>query len=155
VDWSQYIYLFLLLVGSVAAYFHGSKFIVLVMWVNFLATMELSFDPLMVALVDLASAWAILMVVQNRAAFTIAALFCVMALIYPTSVLIGVSATYTLVDILAYVQILAMGSTGFGRAVRVGRDRYRKLFNIPVSIQNDEMDPDQGRKVALGKDSGR
>jgi len=154
VDWSQYIYLFLLLVGSVAAYFHGSKFIVLVMWVNFLATMELSFEPLMVALVDLASAWAILMVVQNRAAFTIAALFCVMALIYPTSVLIGVSATYTLVDILAYVQILAMGSTGFGRAVRFGRDRYRKLFNTPISIQKDGMDPDRGRKVALGKDLG-
>jgi len=154
VDWSQDIYLFLLLVGSIAAYRHGSKFIILVMWCNFLATMLLSSEPLMVALVDIASAWAILMVVQNRAAFTIAGLFCVMALIYPASIIIGASATYTIVDVLAYVQIFAMGSTGFGSAIRFGRDRYRKLFDAPVSIQKDGMEPNQGHKVALGKDLG-
>ena len=150
-DWSQDIYLMLLLVGSIAAYHRGSKFIILVMWCNFLATMLLSPEPLMVALADLASAGAILMIVQNKAAFTIAALFCVMALIYPASIIIGASATYTIVDGLAYVQIFAMGSTGFGSAIRFGRDRYRKLFNAPVSVQNDGMDPEKSHTVAMAK----
>lgn len=153
-DWSQYIYLVLLLGGSGVAYFHDSKFIVAVMWVNFIATMELSGNPLMVAVADIACAIAILSILRTKAAWTIAAIFGVMALIYPTSIIIGAAATYTIVDVLAYVQILAMGSTGFGNGIRFLRDRYRSVSNSSIHIQNQGMDAMENNPMAMDKDVG-
>jgi len=154
VDWSQYIYLILLLIGSGVAYAHDSRFIILVMWANFIATMELSGGPLAVAFVDLSCAYAILMVVnnKNKPAMTIVAIFCVMAPIYQLAEIIGVTATYTIVDILAYVQIFAMGSTGFGNGIRAIRDRYRRLSSPSVSLQK-RLDAKGDTPVALDKDS--
>ena len=153
-DSSQYIYMIVLLVGSVVAVFGGSRFLVMVMWANFMATMAFSFNPVYLMIIDLMSAVTILAVLGTKQAKTIAFIFCVMVFIYPLSKVIGKDAIFTTVDGLAYVQIFALGSTGFGRGLRYYLNRLRRLSYSYVSGQKDELDTTENGHVALGKGVG-
>ena len=153
-EFTQYVYLAVLVVGSAVAFFGGSRFIILVMWANFLATIQFSHAPGTLMLVDVLSACAIVLVVRDRAALTIAFIFCVMVFAYRLVEPLGYYTTYTIIDGLAYVQIFAMGSTGFGNGIRIIRRRIRSLLASPVHSQKTPMDAQGDAVVALGKDMG-
>lgn len=152
--WSQIIYITLLLIASGVAWYYGNRFIILIMWINLAATMLLNSHPILVGAVDLISASVLLMVIQGKVALTIAAIFCIMALIYPLSLVIGNAATYTIVDILAYVQLYAMGSDGFCNFVRNIRHRHRLVVHPIRDLQSNESNAKKNHQMAMGKDTG-
>lgn len=152
-EFPQYIYLALLLIGSGVAYFHNSRFVILIMWANVLATMYVGHSPLDLAFIDLGSAVILLYVVETKAAKTIAVIFCVMVFMYPLTDFFGPVTTYTIVDILASVQIFAMGSTGFGRGIRHINRRFVRVFTSSVSVQNHGLDTTPDDSVAVEKNA--
>ena len=152
-DLSQYIYLIILLIGSAVAS-RESRFLILVMWLNFLATMAFSFNPYYLMIIDLLSAVTILAIIETKRAMTIAFIFCIMVFIYPLGTVFGNYAIYTMVDGLAYVQIFALGSTGFGRGIRYCRNRIRRFSDTRVSGQKVKLDAPENDQMALGTGVG-
>ena len=65
-EFSQYVYILALVVGTVAAFCGGARFIALVLWVNLIVTMQYSHAPQVLAVLDLLSAVAIVLVVRSR-----------------------------------------------------------------------------------------
>lgn len=117
-DWSQDIYLALLLIGSGAALsVGGRKGLVFVMWANFLATMTLAGTPMGVGVADIACT-CVLMFTGGKRAYALALLFAVMIPLYTFTPILGNYATYSIVDALAYCQIVILGGGGFGNLVR-------------------------------------
>lgn len=150
-EWYQFMYMALLLLGSVAAYLHGSKFLILIMWLNFTAmlTFGFSFEYLMLA--DVLSAYVILMVIETKEAKTVAFIYCVMAIMHPFSEVFGYAVTYWIMDALALGQILALGNTGYGKALDYGRGRYRLIFDTPVPAESLKLDPAKNDRMVVVK----
>ena len=153
-EFTQYVYLTALVVGSAVAFFGGSRFIILVMWTNFLVTIQYSHAPGTLMLVDVLSAVILLAVVRNRASMTIAFIFCVMVFAYRLVEPLGYYTTYTIIDGLAYVQLFAMGSAGFGNGIRILRRRISSHLSSSIHSQGTRMDTAPNAVVALGKDMG-
>jgi hypothetical protein len=109
-DWSQLLFLALLLAATLT----GSRLIAGVMWLNFAATVVLASSPITVAGAD-ALAAALLLFCGKRGQI-IAAIYAVMIPIYPVAVWAGLpnAATYTIVDLLAFIQLAALGGWDHG-----------------------------------------
>ena len=152
-EFTQCVYLAALAVGSAVAFSGGQRLIVLVMWANVIATIQFSHAPSALMGIDLLSAVALVAVVRNRAALTIAFIFGVMVFAYRLVEPLGYYTTYTIIDGLAYVQIFAMGSAGFGTGIRIIRRRILRLLASPVHSQISRMDSQGDVSMALGKDT--
>lgn len=155
IETTQYVYVAVLTVGSLAAFFNGSRVVILAMWGNLVATMTFSYSPMSLILIDLATAWLILMLVEDKVAKTVAFLFLVMVFVYPMVELIGFYWAYTIVEIIAYVQIFAMGADGMGRIIRSVRNRLRRGPSNAVHLQATKLDAAPNDKMAVAKDQGR
>lgn len=134
-DWSQIAF------GSclaVACYFgRGDLRIILVMVANFIATITLSDFPLAVGVADMAC--CVVLALGSSRARVVAAFFVAMTATYPVCWLLGVSnsATYTLVDALAYLQLVVVGrgDHGIGFGLRaLNRLRHRSGFPVVEGV---------------------
>ena len=113
----QSIYFVLLLTGSGAALLCGNrKRLIAILWANFIATMTFAGTPFSVGIADLSCA-AALVYVGGKRAYAIALLFAAMVPLYLFATLLGNYATYTIVDVLAYCQVLILGGGGFGKLI--------------------------------------
>lgn len=153
-EFSQYVYIAALMVGTVAAFCGGARFIALVMWMNLLFTIQFSHAPQVLAVLDLLSAVAIVLVVRDKAALTVAFLFGIMVFVYKLVEPFGFYIPYSIVEILAYGQVLAMGSTGFGNGIRIIRRGLRNLRAPSVHSQKTPLDAQANDFVAVGPDPG-
>lgn len=154
-EFSQYVYIAALVVGTVAAFCGGSRFIALVLWINLLFTIQYSHAPEILQRLDLLSGIAIVSVVRDKAALTVAFIFGVMVFAYKLVEPFGFYATYSIVEILAYVQVFAMGSTGFGNGIRIIRRGLRNLRAPSVHSQKTPLDAQANDFVAVGPDPGQ
>lgn len=154
-EFSQYAYILALVVGTVAAFCGGARFIALVMWVNVLFTIQYSHAPEVLQRLDLLSAIAIVLVVRDKAALTVAFIFGLMVFAYKLVEPFGFYATYSIVEILAYGQVLAMGSTGFGNGIRIIRRGLRNILTPSVHRQKAPVDTQANDFVAVGPDPGQ
>ena len=153
-EFSQYVYIAALMVGTVAAFCGGTRFIAFVMWINLLFTIQYSHAPEILQRLDLLSAIAIVMVLRDRAALTVAFMFGLMVFVYKLVEPFGFFIPYAIVDGLAYVQILAMGSHGFGNGIRIIRRGLRNLRASSVHSQKTPLDAQANDFVAVGPDPG-
>ena len=152
-EFNQYAYILALLACTPVAFYSGARFVALVMWLNLFFTLQYSHAPDALMWLDVLSAGAIVAVVRDRAALTVAFIFGMMVFAYRLVEPLDYYATYTIVGVLAYVQIFAMGSAGFGTGIRIIRRRIRSLLSSPVHIQSSRMDPQGDDYMALGKDT--
>lgn len=130
-DWSQLLFAAALAVACYAG--RGDWRIVGCMVANFLATVTLAAWPLAVACADLAC--VVVLVMGSIRARVVAAFFVVMAAIYPIASAMGLgnAATYTIVDVLAFLQLMAVGhgDDGIGFVRRhLDRLRHRRGFSV-------------------------
>ncbi len=153
-EFSQYAFIVVLLAATPVAFYSGARFVALVLWLNLIFTLQYSHAPGTLMLVDVLSACSIVLVVRDRAALTVAAAFCFMVFAYRLVEPLGYYTTYTIVEGLAYVQIFAMGSAGFGTGIRIIRRRVRRIFGSSVHSQKSPMDTQANVDVALGKNMG-
>jgi hypothetical protein len=150
-EFTQNVYIIVLLVGSIVALFGGSKFIILVMWINLGFTIQYSHAPDVLMVLDLLSACVLVAVVRDKPAMTVAVLFGLMVFSYKLVAPLGFYVTYTIVDVLAYAQIFAMGSTGFGSGIRIIRNRIRKLSASSVHSKETTLDTTADVFVVAGE----
>lgn len=130
-DWSQIIYLLLLLIGSGAAASRDRWLLVIVMWINLAGTLSLNEYPMMVGIIDFVCVAALLSLGGKRE-YIVAGLFAFMIAIYAAAETIGNATTYGIVDVVAFAQIFVMGSGGFGRLFRGGARSILDLFAAPI-----------------------
>ncbi len=154
-EFSQYVYIAALMVGTGAAFCGGHRFIALVMWANLSVTIQYSHAPEILQRVDLLSALAIVLVVRDKAALTVAFLFGVMVFVYPLVDVFDFYIPYIMVDGLAYGQLLAMGAAGFGGGIRIIRRGI--ISRLPSLVHSQEARPDAAPDdcVAVGKALGQ
>ena len=150
---NQYAYILVLLSGTPVAFYSGSRFVALVMWLNLIFTLQYSHAPLVLQRLDLLCAVTIVMVTRDRAALTVSFIFGLMVFSYKLVEPLGFYATYSIVGGLAYVQIFAMGSTGFGTGIRIIRRRIRGLLSPPVHSKKTRMGAQGNAVLALGQDT--
>jgi len=153
-EFNQYAYIAVLLAATPVAFYNGARFVALVMWLNLIFTLQYSHAPSALMLIDLLSACSIVLVVRDRPALTVAFIFGIMVFAYRLVEPLEYYTTYSIVDGLAYVQIFAMGSTGFGNGVRIIRRRARSLLASFVHSQKTQLDAQGNDCMALGKDMG-
>jgi len=113
-SWDQSIVLAALLLGSGAATTCDRWFAISVLWLNFSATSALDSSPLAVGVVDIASVAALLWS-QVRRNYVIAAIFLVMIVLYRFEQQLGRIGLYDIVNLLACIQYVVLGSGGFGK----------------------------------------
>ena len=142
------------MVGTVAALCGGSRFIALVMWGNLFVTLQYSHAPLALAVTDLICAVAIVLVVRDKAALTVAFIFGIMVFVYKLVEPFGFYTTYSIVENLAYGQVLAMGSHGFGNGISIIRRGLRNFLAPSVHSQKTPLDAQANDFVAVGPDPG-
>lgn len=119
--WTQAVYIGLLIAALASSWRRDwSAMIALVMAANLGATMALAGDPLSVGVMDAACASVLLL--GNRRALILATLFSVMILIYVSAWAFSWknSTTYTIIDLIAYVQLGVISGldSGIRRRVR-------------------------------------
>jgi hypothetical protein len=126
-DWSQTLYLALIIVASG---FCRDGRIAAVMWANFVCTMALAGSPALVATVDLLS--ICFLVGRNPRRNIVATIFVFMVPIYGLGEHFawGPTVTYSMIDALAFAQLFIMGRGdvglgNLGRHLRGRRDRGR------------------------------
>lgn len=152
-EFNQYAYVMVLLVATPVAFYSGSRFVALVMWLNLIFTLQYSHAPMVLQRLDLLCAVAIVLVVRDKAALTVSFIFGLMVFSYKLVEPLGFYATYSIVGGLAYVQIFAMGSTGFGNGVGVVRRRIRGFLSSPVHRKKTQLDAQGNDCLALGEDT--
>ena len=150
---SQYAYIAVLIAATPVAFHSGARFVALVMWLNLLFTLQYSHAPDVLRMMEALCAVSIVLVVRDKAALTVAAAFCFMVFAYRLVEPLGYYTTYTIVELLAYGQIFAMGATGFGTGIRIIRRGIRSFLSSPVHSQISRMDPQGNASMALGKDT--
>ena len=150
---NQYAYILVLMAATPVAFYSGARFVALVMWINLVFTLQYNHAPDILRWLDAISAFAIVAVVRDRPALTVAFIFGVMVLAYKLVEPLGYDTTYTIVDGLAYVQIFAMGSAGFGAGIRIILRRICILLASSVHSQKAPMGATGNAAVALGKDT--
>ena len=128
VDWTQALYIGLLAIALILG--KPGWQIAGAMVVDLAGTMAFAPDPIKVAVVDLSvAAW--LFGEGQRRATILAGLFITMVTVEGFAVVFKLqnAATYTIVDLLAYVQLGVIGGAdrGMGRIVRAGSRRLRGL----------------------------
>lgn len=154
-EFNQYVYILALVVGTVAAFCGGHRFIALVMWCNLFVTLQYSHAPEVLAVTDLLSGIAIVLVVRDKAALTVAFLFGVMVFVYPLVEVFDFYIPYTMVGGLAYAQLLAMGAAGFGGGIRIiSRGIISRLSSL-VHSQEARLDAAPDDCVGVGKTLGQ
>lgn len=112
--WDQSIVLAALLLGSGAATTSDRWLAISVMWMNFGATYALDDFPLAVGVVDIVSIAALLWS-RVRRNYVIAAIFLVMVVLYRFEEQLGRGVLYDIVNLLACLQYVVLGSGGFGK----------------------------------------
>jgi len=114
-DWSQLLFFALIFAATLT----GDKRIAAVMWMNFTATVALAGNPVTVAGADALA--AALLLSCGRRGQIVAAVYAIMIPIYPFAAWAGLPsyATYTIIDLLAFIQLAAMG--GWDRGVGIAR----------------------------------
>ena len=152
---SQYVYIAALVVGTVAAFCGAARFIAFVMWINLLFTIQYSHAPEILQRLDLLSAIAIVMVLRDRAALTVAFLFCMMVFVYPLVEVFDFNLPYIMVDGLAYAQLLAMGAAGSGGGISILRRGIISRLSSLVHSQEARLDATPDDCVAVGKALGQ
>jgi len=134
--WTQAVYLGLLV--AAIAYGRPPRLIIAVMVGNFAATWYLAADPLAVGIVDAASA-GVLLHLRTVQSWFIVTLFSVMIIVYVSGWLWAVPnfATYTIIDLIALLQLGAIGGLGGGISRWFARRRasWNRLFAFPVRIR--------------------
>jgi hypothetical protein len=117
--WTQYAYIALLTLGTLAALRVGRGGLAAVMWANFTATFLAAGNASLIATADIISAVLIIFLFADVAGLAVAVIFMFMVVVYmPTGVLFNKATTYTIVDILAIIQIIILGGRGYARNVR-------------------------------------
>ncbi len=152
IETSQYIFAAVLLFASVVAFYTGTRVLILVLWANLILTMSFSYSPYALMMIDLLSAWTILMLVEDKTAKSIAVLFILMMFIYPLVGLLGFFWAYSIVEILAYGQLLFLGADGVGGFCSYCRDRLRRRLSHAIHIQESKLDAAPHDQVAVAKD---
>ena len=140
--WTQIIYLGLLLIGSGAAITKDRWLLVVVLWMNFSGTIALHDAPVAVGVLDIVCA-SMLVGFGGRRDHIVASLFILMILLYQFEVQLGRVMLYTVVDVMAYAQIIVMGGGGFGELLRNARFTVRDLRR-----------PASGHSMGQGRDAG-
>ncbi len=145
-DWSQILYLLLLLIGSGAAVCKDRWFVVVVMWFNLGATVALTDNPFLVGIGDLITATLLVRFGDARAS-VVAALFVPMLVLYRFDEQLGHPLMYSLVDGFAYTQLVVIGGGGFGQLRRNIKFFIRDLFGVAGSATTggrDYIEKDRG-----------
>lgn len=131
-DWAQYLYLVFLAIGCGAGVCVRRWVTATVMAINCGLTIYLSPDQLSIGITDILCATILIGFIGGVRANSIALLFAIMTPIYTLGLPPMVS--FTIVDVLAYSQIIIMGGGGFGTLARIMHSntigRLRSL-NIP------------------------
>ena len=138
-DWSQGLYAAVLAIAALKA---GKDYWLLsaVMIGNFVATMLASESPVSVAIIDLTSAG--LLINEGRRANILAFVFLAMQPIYVAGHYLGLKsgAIYTLIDLLAYVQLFVFGgwNVGISRRNRGSHGHSHSVHPASISGRHSE-----------------
>ncbi len=87
------------------------------LWMNFAGTIALADVPFAIGVWDILCASCLVMF-GDRRALVVAGLFVVMVVLYPLEQRVGRSTLYTIIDLIAYAQVAAIGGGGFGELLR-------------------------------------
>lgn len=138
--WTQALYIGLLCIALWSSWYHRAPPLAgLVMIGNLAATLALAADPVMVGLAD--AVCASILLYGNLRAKVVAMLFSVMCLIYVSAWAFSwpAATTYTIIDLIAYVQLGVIGGVdrGLGRACRA----FARRGNDARGAAPDGRDP--------------
>ena len=153
--WTQIIYLGLLLIGSGAAITKDRWLLVVVLWMNFGGTIALHDAPIAVGVLDMACA-SILVGFGDRREYVVASLFVLMTILYQFEVQLGRAMLYTIIDVMAYAQIVVIGGGGFGELLRNFRSSLRDVrHSNPGYSVGAGRDADGNHQGNMGGDKKR
>ncbi len=146
--WSQFAYIAALGLALWAG--RPARVVVFVMVGNFLAGAFLAADPLDVALVDIGS--AVILIGYDVRRNIVAAVFCLMVVMAVAGDAIGLSRAqiYTMVDLLAVVQLLVIGRADGGLR-RLGGSLRSSFNGRPDTVHNHLASrdyPPEGNRVS-------
>jgi hypothetical protein len=128
-EWLPGIYTIPFIIAAAAGLVQGRYALVGVMLFNLVGTLVMRGTPLTVGVIDLMCACS-LVAIGGKRAYAISAIFLTMLPLYYFADTIGHVTTYTIVDVLAYTQLMVLGGGGFGKLIGISGGLLRSGRSI-------------------------